>query len=66
MGTVFYRPLQEQGRPIALPLLMGVYCEDKQDGASAAAHSDRPTGNSSLLVIVLDKPVAPTAKQLLS
>lgn len=34
--------LQEQGRPIVLPLLMGVYCEDKQDADLAAAHTAGP------------------------
>lgn len=43
-----------------LPSLMGVYCEDKQDANSAAAHAAGPTGNPSLPVIVLDEPVAPT------
>ena len=47
---------------------MGVYCEDKQDADSAAAHTAGPTRNSSLPVIVLDEPVAPMAEatQLLS
>lgn len=34
--------LQEQGRPIVLPSLMGVYCEDKQDADLAAAHTAGP------------------------
>lgn len=49
-----------------LPSLIGVYCADKQDADSAAAHIAGPTGHSSLPAIVLDEPVAPVALQLLS